>query len=91
MRTVQISNKNLPRNLKSLCWTILGRWEQIGKENQIEVSRVYNRTMTLVHLVTDNLAVPTKDATNRLRDLAEFLAQEFTSGGVFVRAEDGEE
>jgi len=82
-----MKNDKLPTRLVSLCWTVVGRWEQIGKENQQEVSRIYSKTMMLAHLVTGGLAKPTEAARARLEDLAHYLACEYTSRGIYTESE----
>jgi hypothetical protein len=69
------------KTLKSLCWSILGRFEQLDKDRQEQVSRAYASSMTLVHLTTANLAVPTSNARGRLESLFAGLAVELKRQG----------
>ena len=65
-----------PKSLPKLCWAIVGRWEQMPREEQESFERTYQETMTVARLTTGNLVAPKPECRARLEDLHDALGRE---------------
>lgn len=73
--------RTTPKNtsLNRLCWTCLGRFEQLDEKNRTEVYRTHRGVMGLVHCVTSNMCTPKAKTRSILEDFADYLVSEFSA------------